>query len=112
MLVSKYERGEFDRGYPDSKIHGAKMGPTWVLWGPDGPHVGPMNLAIRLGFQADQDYNMDSTEDVTYRYSDNGSIIFILFYNMPQCVWNTRIRLSAIHQIRKIYAWFRSYFQL
>ena len=23
------------------------MGPTWVLTAPDGPHVGPMNLAIR-----------------------------------------------------------------
>ena len=32
---------------PDSKVHGANMGPTWVLSGPDGPHVGPMNLAIR-----------------------------------------------------------------
>ena len=30
----------------DSKIHGANMGPTWVLSAPDGPHVGPMNLAI------------------------------------------------------------------
>ena len=27
--------------------HGANMGPTWVLSAPDGPHVGPMNLAIR-----------------------------------------------------------------
>ena len=25
----------------------ANMGPTWVLSAPDGPHVGPMNLAIR-----------------------------------------------------------------
>ena len=25
------------------------MGPTWVLSAPDGPHVGPMNLAIRDG---------------------------------------------------------------
>ena len=25
------------------------MGPTWVLSAPDGPHVGPMNLAIRAG---------------------------------------------------------------
>ena len=25
------------------------MGPTWVLSAPDGPHVGPMNLAIRVG---------------------------------------------------------------
>ena len=32
---------------PDSKVHGANMGPTWVLPAPDGPHVGPMNLAIR-----------------------------------------------------------------
>ena len=34
------------RHTPDSKVHGANMGPTWVLSAPDGPHVGPMNLAI------------------------------------------------------------------
>ena len=33
---------------PDSKVHGVNMGPTWVLSAPDGPHVGPMNLAIRV----------------------------------------------------------------
>ena len=32
---------------PDSKVHGANMGPTWVLSAPDVPHVGSMNLAIR-----------------------------------------------------------------
>ena len=32
---------------PDSKIHGANMGPTWVLSAPDGSHVGHTNLAIR-----------------------------------------------------------------
>ena len=32
---------------PDSKVHGTNMGPTWVLSAPDGPHVGPMKLAIR-----------------------------------------------------------------
>ena len=32
---------------PDNKVYGANMGPTWVLLAPDGPHVGPMNLAIR-----------------------------------------------------------------
>ena len=32
---------------PESKVHGANMGPTWVLSASDGPHVGPMNLAIR-----------------------------------------------------------------
>ena len=32
---------------PDSKVHGANMGPTSVLLAPDGPHVGPLNLVIR-----------------------------------------------------------------
>ena len=32
---------------PDSKVHGTNMGPIWILSDPDGPHVGPMNLAIR-----------------------------------------------------------------
>ena len=32
---------------PDSKVHGANMGPTWVLSASDGPHDGPMDLAIR-----------------------------------------------------------------
>ena len=33
--------------YPDSKVHGANMGPTWVLSAPGRPHAGPINLAIR-----------------------------------------------------------------
>ena len=32
--------------YPDSKVHGASMGPIWGRQDPGGPHVGPMNLAI------------------------------------------------------------------
>ena len=31
---------------PDSKVHGADMGPTWVLSAPGGPHVDLMNLVI------------------------------------------------------------------
>ena len=31
---------------PDSKVHGANMGPTWGRQDPGGPHVGHMNLAI------------------------------------------------------------------
>ena len=40
-------RGMFQK-FPDSKIHGANIGPTWVLSAPDGPHAGPLNLAIRV----------------------------------------------------------------
>ena len=31
---------------PDSKVHGANMGPIWGRQDPGGPHVDPMNLAI------------------------------------------------------------------
>ena len=31
---------------PDSKVQGANMGPTLVLSAPDGPHAGPLNIAI------------------------------------------------------------------
>ena len=30
--------------YPDGKVHGAKMGPTWVLPAPDGPMLAPWTL--------------------------------------------------------------------
>ena len=30
---------------PDSKVHGANMGPIWGRQDPGGPHVGPLNLA-------------------------------------------------------------------
>ena len=31
---------------PDSKVHGANMGPIWGRQDPGGPHVGPMTFAI------------------------------------------------------------------
>ena len=40
MTVNRYKADT----NPDSKIHGANMS------APDGPHVGPMNLAIREAF--------------------------------------------------------------
>ena len=41
----------FNMGIPlhgnlDSNVHGANMGPNWVLSAPGGSHVGPMNLVI------------------------------------------------------------------
>ena len=37
---------------PDSKVHGANMRPTWAMSVSDGPHDGPMNLAIREGMSS------------------------------------------------------------
>ena len=31
---------------PDSKVHGANMGPIWGRQDPGGPHIGSMNFAI------------------------------------------------------------------
>ena len=36
--------------FPDKKVHGANMGPTWVLLAPNGPPVGPTNLAISVDY--------------------------------------------------------------
>ena len=51
MSLSLFKQNLEFHNYPDSIIHGANMGPTWVLSAPVGPHVGPMNLAIRVYYQ-------------------------------------------------------------
>ena len=33
------------KSIPDSKVHGANMGPIWGRQDPGGPHVDPMNFA-------------------------------------------------------------------
>ena len=51
--------------YPDSKDHGAYMGSTWGRQDPGGPHVGPMNLAIRVGTSTE--LNLDGIMTLTSR---------------------------------------------
>ena len=51
---------------PDSKVHGANMGPTWVLSALDGPHVGPMNLAIREAISIEM------------------AVIYLTYFGVPQ----------------------------
>ena len=53
-IVSVFYTIDTDGRVPDSKAHGANMGPTWVLSSPSGPHVGPMNLAIKGVFPKHQ----------------------------------------------------------
>ena len=63
-------------GYPDSKVHETNMGPTQVLSAPDGPHVGPMNLAIRVYDEEVRIYIMIFTETLL---NDNGHFGFLGF---------------------------------
>ena len=37
---------QMDRNIPDSKVHGANMGPIWGRQDPGGPHGGPMDFAL------------------------------------------------------------------
>ena len=36
----------YNDDYPDSKVHGANVGPTWVRPAPGVPHFGPTNFDI------------------------------------------------------------------
>ena len=50
---------------PDSKVHGANMGPIWGPQDPGGPHVGPMNYILScLGCQHDSLFQF--TKDKIY----------------------------------------------
>ena len=40
------QSGEVQHPYPNSKVHGANVGPTWGRQDPGGPHVGHINFAI------------------------------------------------------------------
>ena len=46
------QRGMYTDNYPNSKVHGADMGPIWGRQDPGGPHVGSMNFAIWVATRA------------------------------------------------------------
>ena len=50
---------------PDSKVHGAIMGPIWGRQVPGGAYVGPMNLAIRESIVIDQFKTTESQKNFT-----------------------------------------------
>ena len=50
-------------GYPDNKVYGANMGPTWGQQDPGGPHVGPMNLAFWVNIHC---IGLNSCRNVTF----------------------------------------------
>ena len=84
--------------FPDSKVHGANMGPTWVLSAPYGPHVGPMNLAIRVSILPCGQWVHDEIitlllrqNDVTTSFRRNNDVI------ITTCVrWVVNIRLLQV----------------
>ena len=55
---------------PDSKVHGANMGPIWDRQDPGGPHVGPMSFAI--WDHAKKDYQHVFRVEYEHFYSQAG----------------------------------------
>ena len=98
--------------FPDSKVHGANMGPTWVLSAPGGPHVGPLNLAIRVHpphqQQCKQVYVYDCATIIrglqTRSIISNGALILYVIYSMPNIDWAADLRLPNMRYV-SIHLW-------
>ena len=61
----------FVKETPDSKIHGANVGPTWGRQDPGGPHVGPIILVIWAGEVSNHAISLQATQCYTYRQRDS-----------------------------------------
>ena len=68
---------------PDSKVHGANMGPIWGRQGPGGPHVDPMNFTI-----------WDSSH-VLGPSAATSSATMVLWWMMRPCLLWGRFKLPA-----------------
>ena len=91
---------QWSKHIPDSKVHGANMGPTWVLSAPDGPHVGPINLVIRdvmvcmymyehMDRRTVPHYNYDEWNFDITRHQGNISIFMMLYFvdKLLEALW-------------------------
>ena len=69
---------------PDSKVHGANMGPIWNRQDPGGPHVGPVNIAIW-----DVPYVFVDTTEV-----DKTNFKWTLFFHMYICWYISKLHCA------------------
>ena len=76
--------------YPDSKVHGANMGPIWGRQDPGGSHVGPMNFAIWV-LLIILDYDADVRAMNRLIHSDRKKIEAILQTTFSSVFPSTRI---------------------
>ena len=82
---------------PDSKVHEANMGPTWVLSVPDGPHVGPMNFAIRVDMPVGHIALLSLSCAYNWRpFGDDLITTCVALRNIPHYRWNYNIVQDAV----------------
>ena len=78
--------------FPDSKVHGAIVGPTWGRQDPGGPHVGHMKLAIWVKLQMAYIYIATFYLPLLSAYRFEGHIVIIqilptVWYNVLHEIW-------------------------
>ena len=94
--------------FTDSKVQGAKMGPTWVLSSTGGPHVGPMNLGIRecqlfIFWSADQTesyYRKTCSISRTKSQSLNVSCILLQLFSLNPMELGVKLRMKMYMEQR------------
>ena len=67
--------------FPDSRVHGANIGPIWGRRDPGGPHVGPMNFAIWVSFE-------NSFFEGALVYLEKGTLIEYVTVSFAHSIWN------------------------
>ena len=78
-----------------AKFHGANMGPIWGRQEPDGPHAGPMNFAIWLGWGLPKPRSIFSSLRMFY----SASILVSSFESLP-CLTGVTISCAAATPVK------------
>ena len=88
--IDKYEENDTN---PDNKVHGANIRPTWVLSAPDGPHVGPMSLAIRECLPGS--ISCKASVSTTVRWKEHyNDVIWASKYRQINCLFKSTLMLT------------------
>ena len=100
---------DFQRRIPDSKVHGANMGPVWDRQDPGGPHVGTMNFAIWDAFVTRPKFVNDmggecATSCVRFVW---WFVVMYVIYNTCFWIWcdtldNAQINLNCAPQCAQV----------
>ena len=89
--------------FPDSKVHGANMGPIWGRQDPGGPHVGPMNFAIWVALMVNDlhaignyvEYIAIMISTLSIPNTDMYYDVYILYHLTSKCICQLLLRIKA-----------------
>ena len=85
---------------PDSKVHVAHMRPTWDLSAPGGPHIGPLNFAIRDGNSGKWELSLQGPVSINIKTTFRDTGISIMKVRQ---LWDCLIFIMNIHLLVRWY---------